>query len=62
MSTVSEYRALAEECFKWAREASDAVVCEGYVKLGQLWLERAVRAELPSGGIANPPQSKTADE
>ena len=48
MATAADYRKLAEECFEWAREASDASVREHYAKLGQIWLESAARAELQS--------------
>jgi len=48
MATAAEYRKLAEECFEWAREARDEGVREHYAKLGQIWLDSAVRAELRS--------------
>jgi hypothetical protein len=48
MATAAEYRALAEECFKWARKASDESVSEQYASLGRVWLEYAARAELQS--------------
>jgi len=48
MATAAEYRKLAEECFEWAREARDGGVREHYAKLGQIWLDSAVRAELRS--------------
>ena len=49
MKTAVEYRAMAEECFKWAREASDESVREQYASLGRVWLEYAARAESESG-------------
>jgi hypothetical protein len=39
----------AEECFGWARAASDDSAREQYASLGQVWLEQAARAELLSG-------------
>jgi hypothetical protein len=51
MTTAADYRKLAEECFEWAREARDVSVREHYVKLGQIWLECAARAQLRSGAI-----------
>jgi hypothetical protein len=46
-----DYRKLAEECFQWAREARDKAVREQYACLGEVWLERAARAELRFGPI-----------
>ena len=58
MATAAEYRKWAEECFEWAREASDEAVSEQYASLGRVWLERAVRVS----GIINPPEPGTAQE
>jgi hypothetical protein len=44
MKTAAEYRAMAEECFKWAHEAHENAVREGYLKLAQVWLDAASRA------------------
>jgi hypothetical protein len=44
MKTASEYRAIAEECFRWAREANEAnreEVRESYIQLAQVWLNAA---------------------
>ena len=41
MKTASEYRAMAEECFRWARESHTAEVRESYIQLGQVWLTAA---------------------
>ena len=38
MKTASEYRAMAEECFNWAREAHTKEVRESYMQLAQVWL------------------------
>jgi hypothetical protein len=59
MATAADYRKLAEECFEWAREARDENVREHYVKLGQIWLECAARAELRSAALT-PRQRTTA--
>ena len=48
MATVADYRKWAEECFEWARQASDESVREQYASLGRVWLEYAARAELRS--------------
>jgi hypothetical protein len=59
MATVADYRKWAEECFGWARAASDEAVSEQYASLGRVWLECAERAELRSG-IINQPEQETA--
>jgi len=41
MKTASEYRAMAEECFSWAREAHTKEVCQSYMQLAQVWLNAA---------------------
>ena len=51
MTTVTDYRKLAEECFEWAREARDVSVREHYASLGRIWLECAERAKLRSGAV-----------
>ena len=38
MKTAGEYRAMAEECFKWAREAQDDEVRVSLKQLAQVWL------------------------
>jgi hypothetical protein len=53
MATAADYRKWAEECFAWARAASDESVREQYANLGRVWLERAARAELLSGVITS---------
>ena len=53
MATAADYRKWAEECFEWARQASDEAVREQYAKMGQHWLEHAARAERP-GAIRSP--------
>jgi hypothetical protein len=61
MATATEYWKWAEECFEWARGAPDESVREQYASLGRVWLERAARAERPSGMI-NSPGVKTAQK
>jgi hypothetical protein len=61
MATAADYRKWAEECFEWARGASDESVREQYANLGQVWHERAARAELLSG-VITPPEPRTAQK
>jgi hypothetical protein len=46
MKTAAEYRAMAEECFKWAREAQTREVRVSYRQLAQVWLDTASNLEL----------------
>ena len=41
MKTASDYRAMAEECFRWAHEANREEVRESYMQLAQVWLNAA---------------------
>ena len=59
MATVADYRKWAEECFEWARAATDDSVREQYASLGRVWLEQASRAELLS---VTPSEPKTAQK
>ena len=45
MKTAAEYRAMAEEWFKWAREAYDEDVRASYLQLGQIWLDAASKLD-----------------
>jgi hypothetical protein len=45
MKTAAEYQALAEECFKWAREAQDDEVRVSLLKLAQVWLDAASKLD-----------------
>jgi hypothetical protein len=54
MATAADYRKWADECFEWARGARDKGVREQYTNLGQIWLERAARAEAQPGVITPP--------
>ena len=52
MKTAAEYRALAEECFQWARETHDRDVRVGYLGLAQVWLDAAAKLDgLPAKRI-----------
>jgi hypothetical protein len=53
MKTAAEYRALAEECFQWARETHDRAVRAGYLGLAQVWLDAAAKLDgLPAKRLA----------
>jgi hypothetical protein len=60
--TAADYRKWAEECFEWARAASDECVREQYAQIGQVWLERAARAELPADVKIAQPEPKTTQK
>lgn len=45
MKTAAECRAMAEECFKWARESYDEDVRTSYLQLGQIWLDAASKLD-----------------
>jgi hypothetical protein len=45
MKTAAEYRAMADECFKWAREATDNDVRASYLALAQVWLDAAAKLD-----------------
>ena len=47
MKTAAEYRAMAEECFKWAREAQDDEVRVSLKQLAQVWLDAASKLDGP---------------
>src|SRR5262249_23984178 len=50
MKTATEYRAMAEECFKWAREAQTKENRVSLKKLAQVWLDAASKLdEQPPG-------------
>jgi hypothetical protein len=49
MKTAVEYRAMAEECFKWAREAHSKAARVSLLQLAQVWLDAASKLDgLPS--------------
>ena len=45
MKTAAEYRAMAEECFKWASEARTDAVRQSYLRLAQVWLNTASKLD-----------------
>jgi hypothetical protein len=63
MKTAAEYRAMAEECFRWAREAKARVARVRLKQLAQVWLDAASKLDgLPAigtGGALNK-SNKTA--
>ncbi len=60
MKTAAHYRALAEECIKWAGEAHTAEVRESYLQLARIWLDTASRMNGLSGDTVPEEPSKTA--
>ena len=57
MKTAAEYRAMADECLKWARETQTDEVRASYLQLAQVWLETASKLD----GVP-PTQSPPAPE
>jgi hypothetical protein len=45
MKTAAEYRTMAEECFKWAREAKTKENRVELRQLAQIWLDAASKLE-----------------
>lgn len=45
MKTATEYRAMAEECFKWALEARAKEVRVSLQQLAQIWLDTASKLD-----------------
>jgi hypothetical protein len=41
MTTTTEYRAMAEECFQWARVATTDSVRSAYLEIAKIWLAMA---------------------
>jgi len=41
MTTTTEYRAMAEECFLWAREATTHGARSAYLEIAKTWLVMA---------------------
>jgi hypothetical protein len=55
MKTAAEYRAMAEECIKWAAEAYTDEVRESYLQLARIWLDTASRLDgLPATETEQP--------
>ena len=45
MKTAAEYRAMADKCFKWAREAQTVEVRASYRQLALIWLDTASKLD-----------------
>ena len=45
MKTAAEYRAMADECLKWAREARADEVRVSLRQLAQVWLDAATKLD-----------------
>jgi hypothetical protein len=63
MKTAPEYRAMAEECFKWALEAQADEVRMSLQQLAHIWLDAASKLDgLPATRLATTPEAspKTA--
>jgi hypothetical protein len=57
VKTAKDYRAMAEECVKWAREAHDDDVRAPLLQLAQTWLDAASKLDgLPASQIAPTPK------
>ena len=41
MTTTTEYRAMAEECFQWGREATTHKARSAYLEIAKTWLAMA---------------------
>jgi len=50
MKTAAEYRAMADECFKWAREARADEVRVSLLQLARVWLDVATKLD----GLSQP--------
>ena len=57
MKTAAEYRAMAEESFKWAREAQAEEVRVSLRQLAQAWLDAASKLD----GLPPPPTRSAPD-
>ena len=60
MKTAAEYRAMAEECIKWAGEAYTDEVRESYLQLARIWLDTVFRLNGVATAKAEPQQSSKA--
>ncbi len=58
MKTPAEYRAMAEECFQWAREAQATEVSMSLRQLAQVWLDAASKLDgLPPTRMRSAPDA-----
>jgi hypothetical protein len=48
MKTAADYRVMAEQCCKWAREAYPGEARKLYLELARFWLDVASRLDDPS--------------
>jgi hypothetical protein len=65
MKTAAEYRAMAEECFKWAREAKAKAkaVRLSLEQLAQVWLDAASKLDgLPPTRTEPPPNEPSKND
>ena len=63
MKTAAEYRVMADECFKWARQAQTRETRASLRQLAQIWLDAASKLDgLPATRLAITPEDspKTA--
>jgi hypothetical protein len=65
MKTAAEYRAMAEECIKWAGEAYTDEVRKSLLQLAQVWLDAASQLDgLPAAPTSptpsGPPKKRSA--
>jgi hypothetical protein len=60
MKTAAEYRAMAEECFKWAREAQAREMRESLRQLAQVWLDAASKLDGPPTQTQVPQENREA--
>jgi hypothetical protein len=58
MKTAAEYRAMAEECFRWARQAQTSEARVPLRQLAQIWLDAASKLDgLPTTQTQPPPEN-----
>jgi len=58
VKTAAEYRAMAEECFQWAREAKAKEVAVSLRQLAQVWLDAASKLDgLPPTRMRSTPDA-----
>ena len=61
MKTAGEYRAMAEECFRWARQAQTSEMRVSLRQLAQIWLDVASKLDgLPPTRAHPPPENREA--
>jgi len=61
MKTAAEYRAMAEECFRWARQARTSEMRVSLRQLAHIWLDTASNLDgLPPTRTQPPPENRKA--